>query len=99
MPADLIREIVADRIRERYGSLYRYAQILGVSLNYLSGVLAGRKISRPIILRIAQDLNMPELCFLYEQFLHEKKVKVQEVENKAQVSTEEKEGGNVNQEI
>ena len=87
MATSPIKEIVAERIREKYGSLYRYAKSIGKSLEYLSAVLAGRKPSRPLIFRIAKDLNMPELCYLYEEMLEQRRV-----ERKKKVSTKEGNG-------
>ena len=71
--ATSIKEIVIKRAREKYGSLYRYAKATGKNFDYIYKVLIGDSISRPVIFQIAKDLDMPELCFLYEQFLHEKK--------------------------
>ena len=68
-----IREIVKEKARKRYGSLYRYAKLKGLSLIYINHVLKGEKVSRPLVYQIAKDLDFPELCFLYEELLHEKK--------------------------
>ena len=68
-----IKEIVIEKTREKYGSLYKYAKATGKNYWYIYRVLIGDAISRPVIYQIAKDLDMPELCFLYEQFLHERK--------------------------
>lgn len=73
MGTTFIREIVKEKVREKYGSLYRYAKLKGKSLIYITKILKGETVSRPMIYEIAKDLDMPELCFLYEQLLHEKK--------------------------
>lgn len=68
-----IKEIVIKKAREKYGSLYRYAKATGKKFDYIYKVLIGDSVSRPVIFQLAKDLGIPELCYLYEQFLHEKK--------------------------
>jgi len=92
MPAT-VKEIIQEGIRKKYGSLYEFCRVHRIHYPTLYGVLNGSKVSRPLIFLIAKDLNMPELCFLYEEFLHEKRMGSKGVENNGDESTEERGGG------
>ena len=82
-----IREIVKEKSRERGISLAKLAFELGVNQIYLLNVLHGRKVSRPLIRRIAQTLHVPDLPSQYEMFLSQRRV-----ENKATKPTSSKKG-------
>jgi len=88
-----IRDIVKERCKEKGISLNRLAVVLGVARQSLLQVLKGERTSRPLIARISKFLDLPELPDLYEQFLHEKRMGSQSVENNGDESTEERGGG------
>ena len=69
-----IREIVKEKSRERGISLAKLAFELGVNQIYLLNVLHGRKISRPLICKIAETLHIPDLPEKYEMFLSQRRV-------------------------
>jgi transcriptional regulator with XRE-family HTH domain len=69
-----IREIVKEKSRERGISLAKLAFELGTNQVYLLNVLHGRKVSRPLIQRIAQALHVPDLPSQYEIYLASRRV-------------------------
>jgi transcriptional regulator with XRE-family HTH domain len=80
-----IREIVKEKSRARGISLAKLAFELGTNQVYLLNVLHGRKVSRPLIQRIAQALHVPDLPSQYEIYLASRRV-----ENKGNKPTQQK---------
>ena len=81
-----IKEIVIQKAKERgYKGLRELARLLNTDTAYLREVLTGRRTARPTVYRIAKLLQFPELCYLYEEMLEQKRV-----ERKKGVSTGEK---------
>ena len=80
-----IREILNKKLRERGYTLSQLARELGKDPRYLQKIFKGKFVSRPTVYRIAKLLNFPELCYLYEEMLEQKRV-----ERKKGVSTGEK---------
>jgi transcriptional regulator with XRE-family HTH domain len=74
MGSNLIRDIVKEAGRRQGISLSKLANILNVNHVYLFGVLSGRKISRPLICRIAEFLHVPDLPSQYESYLASRRV-------------------------
>jgi transcriptional regulator with XRE-family HTH domain len=74
MGSNLIRDIVKEAGRRQGISLSKLANILNVNHVYLFGVLSGKKISRPLIRRIARTLHLPDLPEKYEMFLSQRHV-------------------------
>ncbi len=68
-----IREILNEKLKERGYTLSQLARELGKDPRYLQSIFKGKTTSRPTVYRIAKLLQFPELCYLYEEFLHEKK--------------------------
>jgi transcriptional regulator with XRE-family HTH domain len=68
-----IGKIVKEFCRKRGLSLNRLALSLGINPIYLSNVVHGKKVSRPLIRRIAETLEIPELPQAYEEYLRTKK--------------------------
>jgi len=78
-----IREIVIQKAKERgYKGLRGIAKALNTDVGYLREVLSGKRTARPTVYRIAKLLQFPELCYLYEEMLEQKRV-----EKKKGVST------------
>jgi transcriptional regulator with XRE-family HTH domain len=77
-----IKEIVREKCREVGLSLAKLAFELGTNQVYLLNVIHGRKVSRPLIRRIAQVLHIPDLPQVYEEYLRTKRV-----ENKNKTSS------------
>lgn len=78
-----IKEIVIQKAKEKgYKGLRELARLLNTDTAYLREVLTGRRTARPTVYRIAKLLNFPELCYLYEEMLEQKRV-----ERKKGVST------------
>ncbi|MFZ8785364.1 hypothetical protein [Thermocrinis sp.] len=69
-----IRDIVKEAGRRQGISLSRLANILNVNHVYLFSVLSGKKISRPLICKIAETLHVPDLPEKYEIYLAERRV-------------------------
>ncbi len=67
------REFVKEICREKNLSLSALARELGVNRTYIIQALDGVNPSRPLIKRIAELLETPELIELYEEFLRERK--------------------------
>ena len=82
-----IREILNKKLRERGYTVSQLARELGKDPRYLQKIFKGKFVSRPTVYRIAKLLQFPELCYLYEEMLEQRRV-----ERKRGVSTE---GGNV----
>ena len=82
-----IRKILDKKLKENGYSFSQLALKLGKDVRYLQSVLKGRTISRPTVYRIAKLLNFPELCYLYEEMLEQRRV-----ERKKKVSTKEGDG-------
>jgi plasmid maintenance system antidote protein VapI len=70
-----LRDIVKKECQKKGISLSKLAIILKVNHVYLFGVLAGRKVSRPLIRRLAEVLDLPNLPSQYELFLKHRKNK------------------------
>jgi len=83
MGSNLIRDIVKEAGRRQGISLSKLANILNVNHVYLFSVLSSKKISRPLIRRIAETLHLPDLPQVYEEYL-----KTKRVENKGVRSTQ-----------
>lgn len=82
-----IKEIVREKSRELGLSLAKLAFKLEVNQIYLLNVLHGRKVSRPLIKRLAETLHFPDLPSQYEMFLSQRCV-----ENKFTKPTSSKKG-------
>jgi transcriptional regulator with XRE-family HTH domain len=65
--------IVKESCRKKGLSLNRLALSLGINPIYLSNVVHGKKVSRPLIRRIAEVLNLPDLPQAYEEYLKTRK--------------------------
>ena len=74
MSSTSIREILNEKLRKRGYTLSKLALELGKDTRYLQQILKGKITSRPIIYRIAKLLDFPELCYLYEEMLEQKRV-------------------------
>ncbi len=70
---DIAREI-KKKSSEKGLSLAKLAFELGANQIYLLNVLHGRKVSRPLIQRISQVLNIPDLPRVYEEYLRSRRV-------------------------
>jgi predicted transcriptional regulator len=68
-----IRDIVREACMQKGLSLNKLALRLGVSPAYMSNILNGRKTSRPLIRRLSNVLDLPDLPKLYEGYLKAKK--------------------------
>jgi len=88
MGSNLIRDIVKEAGRRKGISLSKLANILNVNHVYLFSVLSGKKISRPLICKIAETLHLPDLPHIYEEYLRARRV-----ENKGNKPTPSKKGG------
>ncbi|MFZ8861412.1 MAG: helix-turn-helix domain-containing protein [Thermocrinis sp.] len=77
-----IKEIVKEKCREIGLSLAKLAFKLEVNQVYLLNVLHGRKVSRPLIKRLADTLHLFDLPSQYESYLASRRV-----ENKGVKST------------
>ncbi|MFZ8863360.1 MAG: helix-turn-helix domain-containing protein [Thermocrinis sp.] len=82
-----IKEIVREKCREIGLSLAKLAFKLEVNQIYLLNVLHGRKVSRPLIKRLAETLHLSDLPSQYEMFLSQRCV-----ENKVTKPTSSKKG-------
>ncbi len=69
-----IREILNEKLKERGYTLSQLARELGKDPRYLQRLFKGKFVSRPVIYRIAKLLQFPELCYLYEEMLEQKRV-------------------------
>ena len=69
-----IRRIITEGCKRKGLSLNKLALILGTTSSYLYDILSGRKTSRPLIRKIANFLELPDLIPAYEQFLHERRI-------------------------
>jgi len=72
---NLLREKIKEKARSRGLTLAQIARKIGVSYPHLRGVLAGYYTSHPVIKKIAEVLDFPELPSLYEQLQKSKKRK------------------------
>ena len=63
----------------------RLALQLSTNQVYLLNVLHGRKVSRPMISKIAKALNIPNLPTLYELFLKDRKNKSKKPRGKGKI--------------
>jgi plasmid maintenance system antidote protein VapI len=70
-----IKEIVKERVAEKGLTLSKLALQLSINQTYLLNVIHGRKVSRPLISRIAKVLGLPDLPVQYEMFLKQRKNK------------------------
>jgi transcriptional regulator with XRE-family HTH domain len=77
-----ITKIVKKSCREKGLSLNKLALSLGLNPVYLNNVLHGRKVSRPLIRKIAEVLHLPDLPTQYETYLASRRV-----ENKGNKTT------------
>jgi len=77
-----IREILYEKLREKGYTLSRLARELGKDPRYLQNIFKGKTTARPTVYRIAKLLQFPELCYLYEEMLEQRRV-----EKKKGVST------------
>jgi plasmid maintenance system antidote protein VapI len=68
-----IKEIVKGRVKEKGLTLSKLALQLSINQTYLLNVIHCRKISRPLISRIAKVLDLPDLPIQYEMFLKQRK--------------------------
>jgi transcriptional regulator with XRE-family HTH domain len=87
MGYNLIKDIVKEAGKRQGISLSKLANILNVNHVYLFAVLSGRKISRPLVCKIAETLHIPDLPEKYEIYLASRRV-----ENKVAKSTLSKKG-------
>jgi transcriptional regulator with XRE-family HTH domain len=69
-----LKDIVKEGCKRKGISLSKLALILGVNHVYLFAALSGKKISRPLIKRIAEVLHVPDLPSQYEMFLSQRRV-------------------------
>jgi transcriptional regulator with XRE-family HTH domain len=74
MGSNLIKDIVKEAGRRQGISLSKLANILNVNHVYLFSVLSGKKISRPLICKMAEFLHVPNLPQVYEEYLRTKRV-------------------------
>jgi transcriptional regulator with XRE-family HTH domain len=77
-----IKEIVREKCRELGLSLAKLAFELRTNQIYLINVLCGRKVSRPLVRRIAEFLHIPDLQEKYEIYLSQRRL-----ENKVAASS------------
>ena len=92
-----IKDIVKERAKEKGISLVALSFLVGVSYSHLRYVLRGVYVSHPVIQKIAQILDLPDLPQQYEEFVkqvrgshtHTKSFSLSHVENHPQDSARE----------
>jgi hypothetical protein len=67
------KKLLKERLAEKGMSINRLAMELGVSEVNLRKVLAGIITSRPVVFKIANYLSDPNLLYIYEKELQERK--------------------------
>ncbi|MBX0310386.1 MAG: hypothetical protein JHC31_01030 [Sulfurihydrogenibium sp.] len=69
------REYVNEKLKERNLSINRLSSLLKIREGYLRDVIAGRRVSLPIVYKVSEYLNDPYLVYLYvsEKLLNEKR--------------------------
>jgi len=67
---DYIKERV---LREGYSSLYDFCRKNGLDYHKVWETLSFLRVSRPLVLTVAELLNSPELVYMYEKEIQKRK--------------------------
>jgi len=67
--------IIKEKLDERGMTINKLAMEIRVRDLLIRDVMAGKKTSRPLVLKMADYFQIPELLYIYEKELQERKTK------------------------